>query len=295
MSDIDVKPSLLTRVKTLQASSPKRNKEKTNDRQLMPPHLPEIGELYRTMPNHIARSSLFAPIGTKPKQIYNDVTLVSRQDAVIKFSGEQLDESQADVWMQVMFEASKFPLGHPVEINRSKFLQAIGRTTTGTNFEWLHRSMEKLVLAILSIQFKCNRSQRILTIGKNSELHLINSFDYDDKSQKHILRIDPRWSLMYRNNEYSLIDWSKRLKIGHKQDMAKSLQRLISTSSDEIQYYSLEWLKEKFVYTGRLRDFKPAIVKAMKELTRLKIITEARIEKSKKGNIQTVWRRLKNS
>ncbi|HHH2173046.1 TPA: plasmid stabilization protein, partial [Yersinia enterocolitica] len=100
---------------------------------------------------------------------------------------------------------------------------------------------------------------------------------------------------MYRNNEYSLIDWSKRLKIGHKQDMAKSLQRLISTSSDEIQYYSLEWLKEKFVYTGRLRDFKPAIVKAMKELTRLKIITEARIEKSKKGNIQTVWRRLKNS
>lgn len=117
----------------------------------MPPHLPEIGELYRTMPNHIARSSLFAPIGTKPKQIYSDVTLVSRQDAVIKFSGEQLDESQADVWMQVMFEASKFPLGHPVEIDAPRDKCAHFREINGiaAAFQYLQKNYIPTALSFL--------------------------------------------------------------------------------------------------------------------------------------------------
>jgi len=59
--------------------------------------LPGLEDFMRAMPNHIARSSLFAPVARGRKRIHKDTVLVSRADAVIKFWGEQLDESQADV------------------------------------------------------------------------------------------------------------------------------------------------------------------------------------------------------
>ncbi|EKN3363387.1 plasmid stabilization protein, partial [Yersinia ruckeri] len=85
-----------------------KNNIKQNDRTL---YLPNTDKSYRIMPNHIARSSLFAPVNSKKNLVYVGTTLVSRVDAVIKFWGEQLDESQADVWMQAMYEASKHSLG----------------------------------------------------------------------------------------------------------------------------------------------------------------------------------------
>lgn len=76
--------------------------------------LPGLEEFMRAMPNHLARSSLFAPVARGRKKMHMDVVLVSRADAVIKFSGEQLDEAQADVWMQAMHEAGRAALGEPV-------------------------------------------------------------------------------------------------------------------------------------------------------------------------------------
>jgi hypothetical protein len=68
------------------------------------------------MPNHIARSSLFSPVVRGAKTLHRESVLVTRKDAVIKFWGEQLDEAQADVWMQIMYEATMRPLGEPVPI-----------------------------------------------------------------------------------------------------------------------------------------------------------------------------------
>lgn len=95
--------------------------------------LPGMEEFMRTMPNYIARSSLFAPVAPRRKKMHKDTVLVSRGDAVIKFWGEQLDVAQADVWMQAMHEVSKQPLGEPVVINRAAFLKAIGSRRAITN------------------------------------------------------------------------------------------------------------------------------------------------------------------
>ena len=74
--------------------------------------------------------------------------------------------------------------------------------------------------------------------------------------------------------------------------MAKSLQRLISTSSDVVQRYSLDYLKGRAQSSGRMRDFREALEKAMRELERLEIIVGGRIEKSTKGKEQAVWTKL---
>jgi len=100
--------------------------------------------------------------------------------------------------------------------------------------------------------------------------------------------MDPRWVKMFSNREYALIDWDKRLKIARGQNMAKTLQRLVATTSNSPQEYAIDHLKEKMEYSGRLRDFKEAVSRAVKELERLEIVARGRIEISTKGKLQLV-------
>jgi hypothetical protein len=253
--------------------------------------LPGLEEFMRAMPNHIARSSLFSPVAPGRKKLHKDTVLVSRGDAVIKFWGEQLDEAQADVWLQAMHEATKQPLGEPLIINRAAFLKAIGRNTSGENYKWLHRSMAALAFAMLVIEITKDGKPK-LAIGKTRAMHMIEGFDYDNETETYTLRIDPRWRGMYGNREFALIDWAKRMQFGQHQNMAKALQRLVATSADQVQKNALDWLKRKLEYSGRMRDFEDAIDKAMRELERLEIIAAGRIEPNSKGKLQTVWTKL---
>lgn len=254
--------------------------------------LPGMDEFMRAMPNHLARSSLFAPVARGRKKMHKDTVLQSRGDAVIKFWGEQLDEAQADVWMQAMKEAQRQPLGTPVVINRAEFLRAIGRAESGQNYQWLHRTMQALAFAMLVIEVTKADGKPKLSIGKTRALHLITGFDYDDEAEAYTLTIDPRWRVMYGNREFALIDWDKRMEFGLHQDMAKSLQRLVATSADKVQRFSLDYLKGRAQSVGRMRDFRDALEKAMRELERLGIIADGRIEASTRGTEQAVWTKL---
>jgi len=127
-----------------------------------------------------------------------------------------------------------------------------------------------------------------LTIGQRHALHMINGFIHDEKKGLYAINIDTRWRYLYENKEFALIDWDKRLQFGQHQNMAKSLQRLIATSSNQIQRYSLEWLKIKMEYSSPIRKFREALESACKELERLKILIKAEIENSKQGREQLV-------
>ena len=191
-----------------------------------------------------------------------------------------------------MKEAQRQPLGTPVVINRTDFLRAIGRTKGGENYKWLHRTMQDLAFAMLVIEVTKADGKPKLSIGKTRTLHLIAGFDYDEASEEYTLTIDPRWHAMYGNREFALIDWEKRREFGRNQDMAKSLQRLVATSAEVVQRFSLEYLKGRAQSAGRMRDFRDALEKAMRELERLGIIAGGRIEKSTRGKEQAVWTKL---
>jgi hypothetical protein len=277
----------MTRQRAAKAAQASERKAAETQRQLW---LPGMEDFMRAMPNHIARSSLFAPVARGRRKIHDGTLLVSRGDAEIRYSGKQLDEAQADVWMQAMKEAQRQPLGTPVIINRSDFLRAIGRTDGGENYKWLHRTMQDLTFAMLVIEVKRSDGRPKLSIGKTRALHLIAGFDYDEAREEYTLIVDPRWHAMYSNREFALIDFERRLMIGRGQDMAKSLQRLLATSAEPLQRYALDWLKSKMEYSGRMRDFRDALMRACAELERLEIIARARIEQSTRGKQQlAVW------
>jgi hypothetical protein len=242
------------------------------------------------MPNHLNRSSLIAPIARGRRQFHRQTTMVSRSDCVLEYTGEQLDEADGDIIMALIFFAKNQALGTPVPITRSKLLQKIKRSTGKHDYDWLHRRIRVLTEGTLYIEAKKPDGATRYKIGRSVAFHILSSFDYDEDTETYTYTLDPRWVLMFGNMEYSLIDWDKRMQIGRGQDMAKTLQRLVATSSDLVQRYALDWLKDKMEYTGRLRDFRDALTRSVLILEQLEIIATGRIEMSTKGKEQlSIW------
>ncbi|RST85607.1 plasmid-related transcriptional repressor protein [Aquibium carbonis] len=285
-------PPLFEAAPTLKAPSPTAapSQAAANDNTGPRLFIAGLDDVLRAMPNQVARSSLFAPVARGRRQYHRETTLVTRADAVMTYTGEQLDEADADLCLQLIFEARTQPLGQPIKLNRAALLRAMGRSTGKHDYEWLHRRMKALTAATLYVEAKRPDGSMKYRIGTTKAFHIVADFDYDDTTETYSYRLDPRWQTMFGNREYALLDWNKRLQIGRGQDMAKALQRLVATSSDCEQRYAVDWLKEKMQYTGRPRDFRAALLRAARELERLEIIAASNIEISTKGREQLAIR-----
>jgi hypothetical protein len=274
------------------ALAEKRRLEAATPRQM---YLPGLKAYMRAMPNHLARSSVFAPLSkNQPRKFLNNHLVVTRSDAVIKFTGEQLDEGQADVWMQLM-DLAKFSMGESFMIHSAALLHAIGRHVGGTEYRWLRRAIEALYKATLIIAI-INKDEHKISIGDadtdGDGIRMIDRFKYDSRRKEYTLAMDPRWIEMYANRQFALIDWEKRLAIRQGQDMAKTLQRLVATSADKVQRNNLAWLQAKLQYASPIRKFRVSLLTAMRELERVEIIAGAHIDLSTRGNEQAVWTKL---
>lgn len=259
--------------------------------------LPWWRELDHAIPNHLARSSLFAPIARGTRAMHDGKVLTSRSDVHLRYWGAQLDEPDCDVWMHALHEARLRPIGSPVPIIRSRFLASIGRHSGRAEYQWLHESFLRLSLGMLEVKtskYTVGEVPHGITPrkGVHRVLHLIDSFDLDEDLDTYALRIDRRMVQLFGNREFALVDWEKRLQIKRQQDMAKALQRLVATSADTTQRHNLAWLKEKLQYSSPIRKFRRAILTAAAELERLEIIVGTRLEQNTHGKEQIVWTRL---
>ncbi|CRI74327.1 Uncharacterised protein [Chlamydia trachomatis] len=251
-------------------------------------------ETVRAIPNHLARSSLFSPIRRGRRKCYIDETLVSRSDAEIHFWGQQLDEADADVWMQAVREAMKAPLGAPVVINRAEFLRQIGRRHGKTGYDWLEQSMKRLAFAMLTMIVRRKNGSIKMQVGEppiegQEELcfHLVGDWKMNKKTNSYELTMSPTLMAFFRGKEYALLDWRKRLAItGRGQDLAKAIQRLVATSNNSVQTYTLKWLKAKMSYTGKEWNFKQHLVRACQELVRVDVIKRYDIADNTHGQEQ---------
>ncbi len=249
--------------------------------------IPGMRNGFRSMPACIAQSSVFAPVARGRKALYRDRHVETRGKTKVEFSGEQLDEAQADVWMQVLYEASKYALGKEFPITRSQILKGIGRDTGNSQYQWLYRTMKSLCFAMIVVETADG-----IKIGRASAFHMISSFKYEPSRDTYVTSIDRRWERLYRNRQYILINWEQRMAFRNQQDMAKSLHRLILTSSDEIQRYGLEFLKARALYSARICDFRNrALPKAMDELVRVGAVERWFVGENRKGDAQLVLKR----
>lgn len=239
------------------------------------------------MPNHINRSSLIAPVGRGQRVHHSRSILKSRSDCTIEYTGEQLDEADGDILMALLYFAQSAPLGTPFELKASKLLAAIRRSNGNSQYKWLLRRIRKMTESTLYIETKAE-AKNSYQVGRLKAFHIIAGFEYSESSQSYSFKLDTHWLKLFANREFSLINWEKRMQISRQLNIAKALQRLISTDSNKTQHYNLSLLKETFVYTGRMNDFCASLKKNIDELIRVGIISSGEIRTSSKGTLQLV-------
>ena len=241
-------------------------------------------------PNHLNRSSFIAPIARGRRKRHQQTEMVTRRDCVLEYTGEQLDEADGDLIMALIAYAQPFPLGTPVPLNLAELLRKLKRGSGKSQYDWLYKGMKRLREGVLFLEARKPDGSARYTVGKMQSFNILKDLDYDGESETYSYTLDPRWVVMFGNREYSLLDWGKRMQIGRGQDMAKTLQRLVATSSDPVQRYALDWLKAKMEYASPMRKFRESLAAACTELERLEIITAHKIEESTKGKPQlALW------
>ena len=243
------------------------------------------------MPNHLNRSSLIAPIARGKRKTHSQTVMVTRSDCVLEYSGQQLDEADGDLIMALIAFARPYALGTSVPLNRKELLRKIKPGGIGkTQYEWLHSAIKRLREGVIFLEARKPDGSTRYKIGHMHSFSIVKELDYNEETEVYTYMMDPRWMQLFGNREYGLIDFEKRLQIGRNQDMAKTLQRLVATSSDTVQRYALDWLKAKMEYASPMRKFREALAAACAELKRLEIITAHKIEDSTKGKPQlALW------
>ncbi len=231
----------------------------------------------RAIPNAIARSSLFAPIRRGRRVLYDEVLVASRRDVSIRYAGHQLDMADQDVWLILVELAKNYPIGKRIEVSRYEILKALGRNTGKSAYVWLHGAIKRLIKGTVFI--KAKRYQ--------AGLHLIESFELDEKTGKYFMRLNPELVKLYSKSEYALIDWGRRQALKKHVDLAKWLQSYVASHKHgEEHRIGLERLKEWSGAKSEMWDFKQDLLIALAELKRLGEIENPRIE----GDV-VVWRR----
>ncbi|WP_019939699.1 hypothetical protein [Bordetella sp. FB-8] len=284
----DFRASLQATFEFLNEMEEKALNEKDFDAANLPQRLFLPGLDLGAMPNHINRSGLFAPIAKGARTFHRQATIISRSDCEIRYTGEQLDEADAEIIMVLIFFARSFHLGEYVPLQRAQVLRTLERGDGVVQYEWLHRRLNAMSEATLFVEAKNRDGSSRYKIGKSAVFRILKEFTYDPDTDTYSYVLDPRWVQLFGNREFSRLDWTKKMMISRGQDMAKTLQRLIATSSDKVQRYALDYLKAKMCYGGRMRDFRAALSRATGELYKLDIIANAQIEMNTRKEEQLV-------
>jgi TrfA protein len=162
--------------------------------------LPLWPEPVRGAPNSFLRSALFAAIQGKGRKQMQKELLASLQGVTVRFTGQQLDQSDLDVWEQAIHLARRHPLGNVCHFTAYAFLQALGRNNGNTQYQWLDDAITRLVACAVHIE----------TAGKKFTGSLLSSCLKDEVTGIYKLTLDPATMQLYGWNDWTAIDRNRR-------------------------------------------------------------------------------------
>lgn len=234
-----------------------------------------FGEHTRAVSNALARGALFAPV--KERQFFREYVLVGEIDGVkVEYKGEQLNQDDHDMFLQLVKMALHQPLGADVRQAVNAVLRGLGRST---NQEQRRQSSEQISRLVGGMT-------RLTTPDMRYEGHLLDdaSTPQDQaelpRFRRYLAyRLNPRFARLYAESAYTLFDAQERLKLkGRGSELAKWLHLWIIGNAqqyahkvDTIRQLCGSMLKD-------LNEFRRNLRRALDLLKAAGIITAWRID-----------------
>ena len=179
-----------------------------------------IPENTRPVSNIAARAALFAAIQGGDRQQFKKAVLASQDGIQIIFTGEQLNQDDHDLFMQLIYMANHKALGELVKVPANAILAGLGRGIGGQDHERLKNEMHRLVTGTVNLK----------AYGINYIGHLLDDAFQDEMEAQHNrhwhYRLNPKLAAIFGKSQFSLIDWEQRKKLKRK-DLARFIQLYI--------------------------------------------------------------------
>ena len=230
---------------------------------------PLWSEPSRGVPNSALRGALFAAIQGKDRQYMKRKLLSVQKGMEIRFTGMQLNQSDLDVWEQVLHLARMHPLGTCCDFTAHAFLKALGRSTGKPMHEWLKDTFARLAAAVAEITHN-----RKTYFGP-----LIEGGIRDESTGLYVLHINPELVKLYGAGMWTALDWQQRQQLRRK-PLALWLHGFYASHANPYPMRIEKLMQLSGSQTKRLRRFKEALVKALENLKTIGTILDFEIKDS---------------
>jgi hypothetical protein len=185
----------------------------------------------RGVPNSVLRSALFGAFGRGKRKFMQDEPIASVEGVSIFYTGQQLDQSDLDVWEGILHLSRDLRLGARIEFTARGILRLIGRggasgdSIGSSDREWLRNVFRRLK----ATNVECRQGP--FAYGGS----LIDEYFRDDSIGRYVVRLNPRLKLLFNRNGWTSVDWKIRSTLrGHP--LAQWLHGFYSSHADPFPY-----------------------------------------------------------
>ena len=176
------------------------------------------GDDKRGGPNSLFRSALFPALNKQTRRFLKHEHLFSVRGLEVIFTGEQFDQSDLDVYLEILNLARKYPLGTPVRFSAHSILKALGRPTGGSHHKWLHSVLTRL----------CGGVVDMTDHNKRYFGQLLHGGIRDEVTDQYEVDLNPKLAILFGVGMWSKIDLEQRQALGCN-PTAKALHAYYST------------------------------------------------------------------
>ncbi len=212
----------------------------------------------RAAPNAVFRSALFPALNNKKRKFIKEYKVYSVSGLDVTFTGEQFDQSDLDVYLEILNLAKAVPLGQPIKFSAYSLLKALGRCTGKTDHKWLHSVLVRLCGGVVeATDHKARYFGQLLFGGVRDEI----TNDYE-------ITINPNFAKLFGFGLWSSLDLDQRRQL-ERNSTAKALHAYYSThTAPSLHLY--DTLAQLAGLDGRNKTaVKNSLIRAHEELKRV--------------------------
>jgi hypothetical protein len=213
----------------------------------------------RAAPNAVFRSALFPALNTKQRRRFvQNQKVYSVGGLDIVFTGQQFDQTDLDVYLEILNLAKAVPLGQPVRFSAYAMLKALGRCTGKSDHQWLHAVLVRL------------RGGTVEMVTDKARLFggLIEGGIRDEITKHYDVVINPSYAKFFGFGLWSSIDIDQRRQLAQK-STAKALHAYYSTHTDPAPHRYDTLAGVVGLDNKNRRELRASLIRAHEELKRV--------------------------
>jgi hypothetical protein len=226
-------------------------------------------------PNAFIRSALFAAIQGKDRRFIKEEVLASVSGITVKFTGEQLNQDDMDVWEQIVQFHREHPLGQGCTFTAYSLLKGLGISTGLSQHKKLHSTIIRLQACSVEVTHE----------GRTYFGPLIKSGVKDEITRHYCVELNRQLIQLFGENQWTALDREQR-RLLKRQPLAQALHAFYSSHRAPFPM-KIETLKDvtgsRNSHTG---SFKRQMKAALQELVDIGFLAKFEIV----GDLVTVQR-----